>query len=376
MMDLQYVAPEKVVAEALRMHDASGSTLMLLIGQDASGAADDIVARLQEAGVPFFGGIFPHVIVGSRTSSDLCLQIDLPTIGRPHIIEAPFSSEKLKELPESASLCAAGGDTDVSALIFISGLTLDLTEFTRNLYRRYGVNIRYAGGGTGTTDLNPNIPSVFSTEGLFSNAAMIVFLTGEVGIGVEHGLTRRMGPFIATSTDDDRTIHEINWRPALEVYAEAILELTGESITAENFRRFSAQYPFAISTEAGQDLIRKPVVSKGNSIVCGSNVLSHSLFFIMESQAESMAAAAGKACETAHIDAPSFGLVFECAGRAGYLGADAFAKELEAIETAGATSGSPCFGVTSLGEIASNKRGLLECLNMTAVVAKIGREDL
>ena len=375
-MDLQYMAPDKVVAAAIFMHAASGNTLMILIGQDANNKTKDIVARLQKAGIPFFGGIFPQIILGSEARSDRCLVIDLPAIGLPHIIEAPFSSEKFNELPEPSSLCSSSIENDVSALIFISGLTLDLTEFTRNLYRKFGVGIRYAGGGTGTTDLNPNIPSVFSSEGFFSNAAMIVFLASEVGIGVEHGLTRRIGPYLATSTDDDRTIHEINWRPAVEVYREVIRELTGELMTEDNFRRFAALYPFAISTEGDQDMIRKPVKLKGNSIVCGSNVLSHSLFFIMESQAESMCSAAARAHATAQNGASYFSLVFECAGRAGYLGTDAFARELSAIEAAGVDDGSPCFGVTSLGEIASNKRGLLECLNMTAVVATVGREDL
>lgn len=375
-MDLQYLPPNKVVARAVQMHAASGHTLMLLIGQDASHATADIVAQLQDAGITFFGGIFPHIILGNQTRSDSCLVIDLPTIGIPYIIEAPFSPEKFDGLPTPSHLSPAGRQNDISALVFISGLTLDLTEFTRNLYRRYGVDIRYAGGGTGTTDLNPNIPSVFSSDGLFSNAAMIVFPGSEVSIGVQHGFRRRMGPYMATSTDDDRTVHEINWRPALEVYSEAILELTGEAITTENFRRFSARYPFAISNEADEDLIRKPVRLNGNSVVCGSTVLSHSLFFIMESDAESMSAAAAKATKTARIDAPYFSFVFECAARAGYLGAEAFTKELESIQAADTNESPPCFGVTSLGEIAANKRGLLECLNMTAVVAKVGRKAL
>jgi len=346
---------------------------MVLVGGELGVHAPEIVAALQERGVPFFGGVFPEIFFGGEIHDDRCLLLAVPTIGSPHILEAPFSNEKVMALPDHESLVEARSGDDLTALVFVSGLTLDIGEFTRNLYRKYGAKVRYAGSGTGTFALDPDFPSVFSSEGLFSNAALTVFFDTPVGLAARHGWSRCLGPFVATATDN-RTIHEINWRPALEVYGEAIHKLTGEDLTEDNFRDFAAKYPIGLTKDGNEDLVREPYKIEGDSVVFAAEVLSHSPFYILEAKLDELREAATDAAKRATIETSRITLVFECLSRAGYLGKDEVLADLRRIESASSSGGVPvpAAGLISLGEIASNKQGLLEFMNQTVVVVNVG----
>jgi len=369
-----FVDANLVRETAIRVHEESGNSLIVLVGGELRETCQDIVASLQTTEIPFFGGVFPEILLGGEIRADKCLVLPLDIIGAPQVLHAPFSFDKVGRLPDHGAMVESSGRPDVSALVFVSGLTLDISEFTRNLYRKYGVKIRYAGAGTGTFELDPDVPSVFCSEGLFSNAAMVVFIDAELGLAARHGWSRCAGPFVATRTQN-RTVHEINWRPAWEVYGEAILELTGEVLTLENFRQHAGRYPIGLSKDGGEDLVREPFIVDGTSIVFSAEVLSQSPFYILEAKLEALRHAATEASELARIDEPCFGLVFECLSRAGYLGKPELLDDLIRIEQASGTAerGVPYVGLIALGEIASNKRGLLEFMNQTVVVANIGQ---
>lgn len=356
------------------LHASTGHTLMLLIAGDLCSHCPQIVADLQARGLPFFGGVFPEIFYGGTICSDRCLIVPVPTIGPAHVLQAPFSTEKVMALPDHTTLTEARSDDDLTALVFVSGLTLDIGEFTRNLYRKYGVRVRYAGSGTGTFALDPDVPSVFSSEGLFSNAAMTVFLDTRVGLAARHGWSRCLGPFVATATKN-RTIQEINWRPAFEVYAEAIKKLTGETLTVDNFRTFAAKYPIGLTKDGNEDLVREAFIVEGQAVAFSAEVLSQSPFYILEAKLDALHQAATDAAERATIESVGITLVFECLSRASYLGKEEVLADLQRIEAVSATDGGdpvPTVGLISLGEIASNKQGLLEFMNQTVVVVNVG----
>jgi len=173
---------------------------------------------------------------------------------------------------------------------------------------------------------------------------------------------------MATNTRN-HTIGELNWAEPLEVYRGSVEPHYGSKITAENFPRASMKYPFGISKEGTEDVVREPIaVNDEGEFTCVGEVPENTALYILYGEKDSLLNAAGQAaqdCLKQKRKAIKYCLVVDCVSRGLFLG-DAFREELKIVKNV--ISSCIPYGILSIGEIASHGEAYLEFFNKTIVV--------
>lgn len=345
--------------------------VLLLIGEAAPIDIDQLIDQLKITDYTFVGGIFPAVISAETHSDAGVILKTLPTATPPYLMQDLDQGIHLPDFDEELALSE---ETQLTALVWIDGLTSQISNFLAEMYNNLGNSVRYLGGGAGSLSLKQK-PCIFTREGCFQDAAVILFSPLESQLGVQHGWQRLKGPFPATQTHDN-TITELNWRNAFEVYKEVVEADSQQQITSENFFDIAKGYPFGIFKEGQEDIVRDPiVVNDANELVCVGEVPENALLYILKGDKHSLVASARQAATEAqqgvHDKLHDF-LVVDCISRVLFLG-DQFSEELSAlrekfcaIETALSVE-----GILTLGEISSYGEGFLEFFNKTIVVGAL-----
>jgi hypothetical protein len=211
---------------------------------------------------------------------------------------------------------------------------------------------------------------MFTREGISANGAVLVPLPESPRLGIRHGWQLLHSPLLASRTDDN-VILELNWRPALEVYAE----LVNPGLTTENFFDQAKSHPLGMFREGGEPLVRDPVgVREDGGLICLAQVPENASLAILQGSHSHLIGAAGEAADQALAPfqplAPPGGLfLFDCVSRSLFLGPD-FPQELDAVALQVLRRGFSCAvdGILTMGEIAAMDQGPLEFLNKTLVV--------
>jgi len=354
-----------LVAAATRLCNARPHDTQIAVFV-AEGDAPDLsalVVALETAleGRPFFGGLFPQVIDGATTHLRGGLVVALPAHGRPVVMTG-------REVPELLSPTGPA-----LAFVLVDGLARNITGYLEGLYDRLGNAVSYWGGGAGTSDLQSK-PCVFCNDGVFADAAVVALAPVAADLGVRHGWTQFVGPFVATRTRGNEIL-ELNWESAFEVYGRALAEDVGGVMTPTAFSDVAAGYPFGIQKHGEEPVVRDPIaVGSAGSLICVGDVPENAALMVLRGTAERLieaaAAAATDACRTACKARLS--LVADCVSRSAFLG-DRFGEELSAMQTASAAQSETLWqvGVLTLGEISSYGHAYLELFNKTAVVASV-----
>jgi hypothetical protein len=326
----------------------------------------DIIALIQEANkqnIKIAGGLFP-MILNNESYLD------------KGIILKQFHSAKeallIKDINpyDSAFLLPALTENINSCVILVDGLMKNISAFLDRLYEEYWNKINYIGAGCGSMSLMQQ-PCVFTNEGLYENAGIILLIENEIQLGVKHGWEKFIGPFIANKVEGNKII-ELNWRPAFDIYREEIKKHSGQEITKETFFEISKAYPFGIFKEGKEDIVRDPLsVDENGAITCIGEVGSNVSLNILNGNKESLIAGAHDAAQLATKDIePIDVFVVDCITRVLYL-EDEFTRELGEIKKMLDSKQNPLLleGVLSLGEISTDKGGFLELYNKTIVVS-------
>jgi len=351
------------------LHDAAsrlepGQFPVLLIGEHDPLSAEELCAAFRASGQAFIGGIFPRIIYGEQTFDTGALLMSVPSKSQPHVVtnlhQPGWDQEQLPSL-------LAGRPLE-SVLIFIDGLTPEIGDFLAVLYGRLGANVAYFGGGAGSLSLQ-QAPAILTPEGVFQDAAVMLPIEGKASLGVRHGWQRLAGPLVASRTEKN-VIMELNWRNAFDVYRETVEPVIGQPLVAENFFDHAKGFPFGMSRDGCEDIVRDPItVTEDGFLVCVGDVAQHSVLHILSGQANdliSAAAEAGRACPSAQ---PGQFMLIDCISRNLFL-ADQFAEELRAVKRGNELPEETMLeGALTLGEISSIDGGYLEFLNKTIVFA-------
>lgn len=344
--------------------------MAILLGEADRPDLFRLTEALQERDIDFFGGVFPGIIHGTEVSTSGALVVSLPVIAPPLLIRGLEQSEI--HLPPFPPSLTGGLHGKATSLLFVDGLTTHISHFLSELFNKLGSAVNYLGGGAGTLSLARE-PCIFTREGVVRDAAVACFMPLKSRIGVRHGWRDLDGPFIATNTAGT-VIRELNWRPALEVYAGAIEADSGEAITEEDFFATAKRYPFGICTEANEYIVRDPIKARGGEIVCVGEIPEHSVLSIMKGGGDDLIAAATLAagdCAIPPGTAARGTMVVDCISRMLYL-EERLDEEIATICRTVAAAGDPAapFGVLSLGEIAGEGDVFLEFFNKTVVVGR------
>ena len=243
--------------------------------------------------------------------------------------------------------------------------------FLRKVFNTFGNELNVIGGGAGFMTLVQQ-PCVFTNEGVFQNGGVIALLKNTCKIGVKHGWDVLEGPFLATSTDKN-CIHELNWRPAFEVYQEVIESNSDYRFTPDNFFEIAKSFPFGIHKEGTEIIVRDPfVVNEEKGILCLSEVPENSTLQILHGNLSSLIAAAHSVAIESVGDSAENGdlFLFDCISRVMFLG-DQFEDELKAIKKHTLNGNATLRGIATLGEIATAGNGFVEFFNKSIVACNL-----
>jgi hypothetical protein len=363
---LPHPTPESIRDAARKVAAASllPVTVVVLLAESGAPSLEDVSAALAAVEAPSCGALFPAVLYDGELFEAGAVVFALESSRSPRLLIRLSAEDFRLELD-------AGGLE--GALVLVDGLTQRPARFLAELYRFRGVGTHFFGGGAGSASLSPK-PVLFTPEGVYQDAALLIEFDRPCSLGVAHGFELVRGPLLTTRTDGC-VVQEINWRPALDVYSEVLQDRCGVTVTVDNFASTAQGFPLGLKRDTGDPVLRDPIAcTEDGGLVCVGEVPEHASFGIYRGAVDGLVAAAGRAVDAGTGAGGSrLGFVADCISRSVLLG-DSFQQELEVIRDRFAVGlpGARVIGALTLGEIASVGDRYLEFLNKTCVVAALG----
>lgn len=350
---------------------ARGAESLLIFAAEETEIDIEVWGRcLQKLPVPVFGGVFPCILSAGLSHDRGLLIAGFSCRADVCIVEGLDDGEAEADDFPAQFAPLLGAET---VMLWVDGLSTRIEPLIRKVYDALGAGPVFFGGGAGSASLKSR-PCLFSNRGVLGGAAMIVGLPVRMSIGVRHGWEPVAGPFLVSAVNANR-VQSLDFLPALKVYREALLHLSGLRVDAENFFDVARAFPLGLECMDGSFIVRDPVRIDGDCLVCIGDVPAQSALYILHGRPEALMEASALACRQALGDVVTAraALLVDCLSRALFLG-QAHRGQAAIIEHELALSSDgpvPMFGVLSLGEIASPGAGCLEFHNKTFVLGLI-----
>jgi hypothetical protein len=319
---------------------------------------DGLDGTLRGLSVPVFGGVFPEVIHRGAKHATGAVVVGLASEPTVTTVEG---------LPDPDTQVAADAPDGGTAFVVVDAYTDGVDEFVTSLFRRWGVDVSYLGGGAGSLD-GGGRPCVFTNDGVVADAATVAVVDASSAVGVRHGWREVAGPLQITAASG-RRLSELEGDPAFEVYRRVVEDDAGTPVDRDGFFDVAKSYPFGLSRLDDEKIVRDPFeVEDDGSLVCFGDVPEGEFVHVLRGDPEALVEAAGEAHEAALARAGDEGTVFffDCISRVLFL-EEAFDAELDAV----GGPDSPRLGALTIGEIANDGEGHLDYYNKTAVVAVV-----
>ncbi|MGC9455931.1 MAG: FIST signal transduction protein [Halothiobacillaceae bacterium] len=361
-----YIAPLSTEELLSRLKDASEPAQhgwMLWVAEGSVECLPKFLDGCRNAGLKVCGGVFPGVIDKHRVRREGLVAHPLPAGSTVTVADVRFGQVFWsKPLPPADHRPA-------TAMILVDCQASGITALLEQTFDHFGNRVGYIGAGSGYTDLARR-PSIFTDQGLLEGAGLLIHIPRQLSTGVRHGWQRLDGPFVASDTRGN-LIRELDWRPAAEVYREAVLRHAPELAGKPLFPHQVAAFPLVIAKEGEEDIVRDPVIqTRAGELQVLSDVPQHSLMFLAQADRARLIAASLESAEAvATTRNGALGWVIECYSRTINLGPD-IEHELGAVHAVlTRKAGVPVTGVLALGEISSDGRHPPEFYNKTFVSA-------
>ncbi len=364
---------ESLQALLSRARDYQPKAITLFCADGNGYTPDSLNPILQTLDLPVFGGIFPQLLDENRHLEQGNIAI---------LWDAPITYVATKKI--------SGGDSPLTPaipdiqdtplgdgflMLLIDGLSQNIELFLDKLYLEIGGECEVVGGGAGSLSLKQS-PCIITNEGLMEDCALLAWIPSAIGIGICHGWKPVAGPFVAT-TSERNEVHSLNYKPAFQVYSEAIHDSCQASFEGKDFFEVAKTYPLGIQNLDSQVTVRDPIIEQDDALVCVGNVPNFSKVYILKGEPETLVQAAGRATALSlkgltekTPSARPFSFVFNCISRALFL-EEGFGKELDEIVRTLPSAGAYT-GLLTLGEIATSELGSLQLHNKSVVVASMG----
>lgn len=348
--------PESLREALGSVRDARSVQILAAIGN--SWTPETIDSVLTEAGVPVFGGLFPGVIFDGQS-------YEQGTVVIGHDVEAQIAVIDCSDTIAPAEHWAPSLRAARTILTYLDA-TCPTGPLTSALFRELGAGPTWLGGGAGALDFVRR-PVVITPQGLRAGVAVLAGVGTATNLGVTHGW-RPFGEPMLVSEVRGNDILSLDWRPAYEVYREAVEEHSGRSFEEEGFFALASTYPLILERFSAEGIVRDPLsVLPDGALRCAGEVPSHATIRIAHGDPDGMLAAAHAARELA-ADSPEvpkrLALTLDCISRALLLG-DRLQEELEALRVPGLEQ----VGALTIGEVASTRESFLQIHNKTTVLA-------
>jgi hypothetical protein len=367
-----YIA-EDIIATSIshwqQLKNHENQVMMLCIAEHSDLDIEEMISSFREAGIPFFGGIFPQVISGNSKHKEGAILRFFPAQNGIKIIQNNLENSPLENELDDLQVHAAD---NITIITLVDGLMQNITSIIHSIHNKLGEKGGFFGGGAGSLSLKQG-PCLFSQDGFIQDAVILCLVDAESCISVRHGWEQLAGPFVATKTEGN-IIHELNWQNAFDIYHQFVSRDQNKNFEAHNFFESSKSYPFGIYRENEEDIVRDPIsVTDQGGLVCVGEVPENALLHILKGEPANLIGAAQKAAEEVRLKNKDNKQVFlvDCISRVIFL-EDDFSKELEAARQGlKLTVESDLEGILSLGEIASLGDGSLIFYNKTFVITTL-----
>ncbi|MEM1089155.1 MAG: FIST C-terminal domain-containing protein [Pseudomonadota bacterium] len=344
---------------------AADEHLMVLASHGVPDGLSALAKALHARNVPAFGAAFPGLFADNAFYETGAIGLPVALRAAPRIVEDSRSAWAL--LPESASVDQS--DSKHTALLFYCSPNYEVSELITQVYDRWGPMASYLGGGAGSAFYRGG-PSVFAGPDTTNRGAVFAIATMRTTLDVAHGWEPVAGPLLASRCSRN-VIHELNWRPAVDMYRNTLpgsLEIGDEQ---DLITRVFPQFPFAVG-ESDSDLcvVRSPLGIDDNGgleLACG--VSENTTLYIAQATPEKLR----EATDNLTVLAPTeetigYSLMISCVSRQNYLGQSRFVDELQSV---GQQAGGPVYGLASLGAIASTGERYFETHSKALAMARI-----
>jgi hypothetical protein len=344
--------------------------LLLLIGSESDIEFDSLPELLKAQPVPSLAAILPGVIHETDLYPGAILICGLKAAGSAVLITDINKSENELSLELSNRLNKE--TLTNNALLFIDGLSSGVDGFISCLFDQVGPDINIIGCGTGYLDFSSR-PNIFTAEGGWNNAALLIFQSPPFTTSFSHGWKAVAGPFLVTRAENNQ-IHDINFQPALPFYKSIVEQHSKGAFESGSFFNTSSHYPIGLEQLESEYLVRDLISTKGSSIECAGTVPTNAMVYLLHANEQELISAAGQAaaqlCEKLspiyETDEVRYIMLIDCVSRKLIFG-DNFLQELECIRE-NLPEKAKVIGMLSIGEIANNSQGNIQFLNKTTVI--------
>ena len=323
--------------------------------------AEELAELAASGDAAVLGAVAPYLIVDREVVDDGLLVLPL----RPG--EGYAFTCGLRDDPhEIASRMAA--DTPVSTLlVFVDGLSPHLDRFVSSL-DACAAGLAVLGTGVGYRDLSGR-PCIVDRDGLSADRALVIGIDRTLRISARHGWRTLHGPLVVTCAENN-VLHELNGRPAFEVYREVLRDMEGVEIERDRFFDVAKSYPFGISTfREGEVIIRDPIAANPDgSLTIVSSVAPMDTLYVMKGDREALIDSTNRlASEMFARTTGETAILFDCISRVLFL-EDDFGREIDGVLDHVPAGGVSLVGVTSIGEISNVGYDSIKIFNKTTLL--------
>ncbi|MGH1479514.1 MAG: FIST signal transduction protein [Geminicoccales bacterium] len=345
------------------------SSILVLAAASDRWDPDSVEPLLNRCPVPIFGGVFPAIIVGDALFDAGTIVVGLDVSPDVMLFKGLSQDrEKITELLSEDEFFHKGYGS-ITALI--DSRRANAEFFVDSLYDLLGDNVQTAGGGVGSLT-ERFVPCLFTNSGLVTDAALLLGFQDKAIQDSDHGWKKLDGPFLISSADGTK-LHSLNYQPALTVYREAVERCTNWRFSEQEFRTISSLFPLGIEQPFGPHLVRDPLMTEDDSLVCVGEVPEGAIVQILTGDKEGLVAAARQVSsavvnerKSQRSPDPALAMIWDCASRRKFLKQN-FSEELRAISDQ-IPSSDYLVGALTLAEVANLGAGTMRLLNKSLVM--------
>jgi hypothetical protein len=354
MKDITYYEKTE---DFLNLNLQKNTKYLLLVAEHTSFSLDEI----QKKEINFIGAIVTQVVYNENSFDKGLLLIELDDESKTFLIKDIQNFKIDKDQLASNN----------SFTLIIDGLSSHITPFLESIFNTLPSNSQIIGGGAGKLTLEQE-PVIFSNEGIFEDAALLIASTSELTVGVENSWEYLEGPFIVSSSNKN-ILKSLDFENSFEVYKRIVEKDSGKVFTKDNFFELSKSYPLGIIKHDNEIIVRDPIAKDENGyMILVGDLEQNSTINILKGNKQSLINSSKntilKIKEKKKLNEISNIIVFDCISRSIFLDND-FNLELKSLKNN--IEDKKLFGALTLGEIANNGNEYINFYNKTCVVGAL-----
>lgn len=334
--------------------------VLALLPEASAGDVPLLQQACRTAGIEVAGALFPELFAGQEALPGGVILLRVDDAPPPLLLDGIGQADSVAMLSaQVAGYVEAnlGADDEAALFCIFDAMVPNIATHLESWYLRLADRVGYFGVNAGNERFVAT-PCLFDSQRLVADGVLLQLLPCHPGACLEHGYHVPERVISATSAQGNRIV-QIDWRPALEVYRELMLQLYGVVIDRDNFYSHAVHFPFGILRADGEVLVRIPVgLGDDGSIFCVGEIPPNSLLTLLDARSGAGAASAslvGNLQSIARFGADDDLLLFYCAGRRMHMGPAGMAEELQAV--AATLGAGRVIGALSLGEIGAGSVG-------------------